>query len=239
MALQKKVGDTMRYEHIQPGVFVARPNRFIAHVEIGGQLVVAHVKNTGRCKELLVPGATVYVDYVSSPHRKTQYDLVAVEKGNLLINMDSYAPNIAFGEYLCQGRFAPLGQLTHVKAEARYHQSRFDFYVETATERAFIEVKGVTLEADGVAMFPDAPTLRGVKHLNHLAQCLEEGYQAYAVFIVQMQGMRYFTPNNKMHAAFGATLKEVAAKGVQVLALACTVTPESMVVDGELPVVLP
>ena len=183
----------MIYNDIREGIFRSRPNRFIAEVEINGKVEVCHVKNTGRCKELLRPGATVYVNYVDSPSRSTKYDLAAVHKGDLLINMDSIAPNHAFGEYLRQGKF--IDGVTHVKAEAKYGNSRFDFYVETANTRAFIEVKGVTLEENGVAMFPDAPTERGIKHLNELAACINDGYDAYTVFIVQMKGITHFTPN--------------------------------------------
>ena len=221
----------MTYKNIHKGVFVSRPNRFIAEVEINGKVEICHVKNTGRCRELLIPGVAVYVNYVKSPSRSTQYDLIAVEKGDVLINMDSYAPNLAFGEYLRDGNFLEISDITYVKAEAKYGKSRFDFYVETATSKAFVEVKGVTLEENGIAMFPDAPTERGIKHLNELAACIADGYDAYVVFVIQMKGISHFTPNYKIHEAFGETLAKVAGMGVKVRAFDCIVTPSEMVID--------
>ena len=226
----------MIYNNIHKGVFQSRPNRFIAEVEINGKLEVCHVKNTGRCKELLVPGTTVYVDFVDNPARSTQYDLIAVHKGDLLINMDSYAPNRAFGEYLRQGKF--LKGVTYVKAEAKYGNSRFDFYVETATTKAFIEVKGVTLEENNVAMFPDAPTERGIKHLNELSACIADGYEAYVVFVIQMEGVSHFMPNYKTHAAFGETLVKVTQMGVKAMAFDCKVTPSEMIINKPMSVKL-
>jgi len=241
----------MIYNNIHKGIFRSRPNRFIAEIEIDGKLEICHVKNTGRCKELLVPGAAVYANYADSPSRSTKYGLIAVHKGNLLINMDSLAPNRAFGEYLQQGRF--LDNVTYVKSEARYGGSRFDFYVETATSKTFIEVKGVTLEENGVAMFPDAPTERGIKHLNKLAACVADGYNAYVVFVIQIDGathspsgelltdtprISYFTPNYKTHPAFGDTLAKVAQAGVHVLAFDCKVKPDEMVISKPIPIKL-
>jgi len=224
--------------NIHKGIFISRPNRFIAEVEINGKIETCHVKNTGRCKELLIPNATVYVDYVNNPSRSTAYDLIAVYKGDTLINIDSQAPNRAFGEYLRQGKFDGNigGKITLVKAEAKYGGSRFDFYVETATTKAFIEVKGVTLEENGVAMFPDAPTERGIKHLNELAACIDDGYEAYAVFVIQMKGITHFTPNYKTHKAFGDTLAKVANTGVKVLAFDCTVKPNEMIISEATPI---
>ena len=226
----------MTYDNIHKGVFQSRPNRFIAEVEINGKLEICHVKNTGRCKELLVPGAAVYANYADNPSRSTKYDLVAVEKSDLLINMDSYAPNIAFGEYLRQGKF--LENVTLIKPEAKYGTSRFDFYVETISSKAFIEVKGVTLEENGIAMFPDAPTERGIKHLNELAACIADGYEAFTVFVIQMKGISYFTPNYKIHAAFGETLVKVRNMGVKVFAFDCNVTSDSMAINEPIPVKL-
>ncbi|MCL2372394.1 MAG: DNA/RNA nuclease SfsA [Defluviitaleaceae bacterium] len=226
----------MRYTDIFKATFINRPNRFIAQVEIGGKVETCHVKNTGRCRELLTPGATVYVNHVNNPARVTQYDLVAVEKGGTLINMDSYAPNLVFGEYLRQGKFTELGEISLVKPEAKYGQSRFDFYVEASGGKAFIEVKGVTLEHGGVAMFPDAPTERGIKHLNHLAACIANGYEAYVVFVIQMKGMKYFTPAKEIHSAFGETLARVSGMGGRVRAFDCVVKPGEMVIDAPLPV---
>jgi len=228
----------LTYNNIHEGIFISRPNRFIAEVEIKGRVETCHVKNTGRCKELLVPGATVYANFADNPNRSTKYDLVAVLKGSVLVNMDSQAPNTAFGEYLRQGLFEELGQLTHIKTEAKYGTSRFDFFVETATRKAFIEVKGVTLEEDRIAMFPDAPTQRGIKHLNELATCIEDNYEAFVVFVVQMKGVSLFTPNNKTHAAFGETLAKVADTGVKIRAFDCVVTPDSMVIDAPVPIKL-
>jgi sugar fermentation stimulation protein A len=238
----------MTYNSIHQGIFISRPNRFIAEVEIGGKTEKCHVKNTGRCKELLVPGAVVYANFADNPARSTKYDLIAVEKGDLLINMDSYAPNIAFGEYLRESKFIP--GITHVKAEAKYGASRFDFYVETnpgeafmadnalATDKAFIEVKGVTLEENGIAMFPDAPTERGIKPLNELAACIADGYNAYAVFVIQMEGISHLTPNYKTHAAFGETLAKVIDMGVKAFAFDCKVTPGSMTINKPIPIKL-
>jgi len=219
----------MVYNNIRKGIFLSRHNRFIAEVEIDGKVEICHVKNTGRCRELLIPGVTVYVDYVDNPSRSTAYDLIAVYKGDTLINMDSYAPNRAFGEYLRQGKL--FDDVTFVKAESKYGGSRFDFYVETAKSKAFIEVKGVTLEENGVAMFPDAPTERGVKHLNELASCIADGYDTYVVFVIQMKGISHFTPNYKTHQAFGDTLAKVTEAGVKVLAFDCIVKPDGMIID--------
>ena len=224
----------MRYTNIMAGKFLARPNRFIAHVEIAGREEIVHVKNTGRCKELLLPGATVYVQHFPEGKRKTKYDLIAVEKQNLLINMDSQAPNKVVQEWLMEQE--PFGKITYLKPECKHGDSRFDFYLETETKKMFIEVKGVTLEEKGVVMFPDAPTERGVKHVQELCHCLEQGYEAAIVFVVQMSGMRYFTPNRRTHAAFAEALERAEACGVRMLALSCEVTPESLAINGEIPI---
>ena len=224
----------MRYTNIMAGKFLARPNRFIAHVEIAGREEIVHVKNTGRCKELLLPGATVYVQHFPEGKRKTKYDLIAVEKQNLLINMDSQAPNKVVQEWLMEQE--PFGKITYLKPECKHGDSRFDFYLETEAKKMFIEVKGVTLEEKGVVMFPDAPTERGVKHVQELCHCLEQGYEAAIVFVVQMSGMRYFTPNRRTHAAFATALEQAAASGVQLLALTCAVTPDSLTINGKIPI---
>ena len=224
----------MRYTNIMAGKFLARPNRFIAHVEIAGREEIVHVKNTGRCKELLLPGATVYVQHFPEGKRKTKYDLIAVEKQNLLINMDSQAPNKVVQEWLMEQE--PFGKITYLKPECKHGDSRFDFYLETEAKKMFIEVKGVTLEEKGVVMFPDAPTERGVKHVQELCHCLEQGYEAAIVFVVQMSGMRYFTPNRSTHAAFAEALERAEACGVRMLALSCEVTPESLAINGEIPI---
>ena len=233
----------MQYAQIMQGVFRARHNRFIAHVEIAGREEIVHVKNTGRCKELLLPGATVYVQYFPAGKRKTKYDLIAVEKvvqdgvgeqQTLLINMDSQAPNKVVQEWLVEQE--PFGKITYLKPECKHGDSRFDFYLETEAKKMFIEVKGVTLEEKGVVMFPDAPTERGVKHVQELCHCLEQGYEAAIVFVVQMSGMRYFTPNRRTHAAFAEALERAEACGVGMLALSCEVTPESLAINGEIPI---
>ena len=224
----------MRYTNITAGKFLARPNRFIAHVEIAGREEIVHVKNTGRCKELLLPGATVYVQHFPEGKRKTKYDLIAVEKQNLLINMDSQAPNKVVQEWLMEQE--PFGKITYLKPECKHGDSRFDFYLETEAKKMFIEVKGVTLEEKGVVMFPDAPTERGVKHVQELCHCLEQGYEAAIVFVVQMSGMRYFTPNRRTHAAFAEALERAEACGVQLMALTCAVTPDSLIINGTLPI---
>ena len=224
----------MKYQRIVHGKFIDRPNRFIAHVEIAGREEIVHVKNTGRCKELLLPGATVYVQHFPEGKRKTKYDLIAVEKQNLLINMDSQAPNKVVQEWLMEQE--PFGKITYLKPECKHGDSRFDFYLETEAKKMFIEVKGVTLEEKGVVMFPDAPTERGVKHVQELCHCLEQGYEAAIVFVVQMSGMRYFTPNRRTHAAFAEALERAEACGVRMLALSCEVTPESLAINGEIPI---
>jgi len=222
------------YTDVRQGIFCARPNRFIAHIRIDGRMEIAHVKNTGRCKELLLPGAKVIVEKADNPARKTQYDLIAVWKGDRLINMDSQAPNKAFVEYLRAGRH--IRGITRIKPEAPYGGSRFDFYVEAGERKIFIEVKGVTLEEDGAALFPDAPTERGVKHLNELAGCIQAGYEAHVVFVIQMAGARYFAPNNATHPAFGKALAAAQAAGVQVMALDCVVGENSLTIGKPVPV---
>lgn len=222
----------MRYGKVLPGVFKARPNRFIAHVEIGGELCVCHVKNTGRCRELLIPGARVYMEESQNPARKTKYDLIAVEKGGLLINMDSQAPNKAAAEAI--PRLLP--GLTCLRPETVFGNSRFDFYAETtgadgSLEKWFIEVKGVTLEENGAAKFPDAPTQRGAKHLRELCRCVDEGYRAAVLFLIQMKGVRFFEPNEITDPDFAAALRQAAAHEVRVFALDCLVTPDSMTAD--------
>lgn len=228
----------MRYPNICQGVFRSRPNRFIAHVELDGQDVVCHVKNTGRCRELLVPGGTVYLTGSDNPARKTKYDLVAVEKrtpqGPLLINMDAQAPNRVFCEWAAAGNFRP--GLTRLRPETTYGTSRFDFYWEDSGRRGFVEVKGVTLEEDGIARFPDAPTERGVKHLEELIRVKEAGYEAALCFLVQMSPMRWVEPNDTTHPAFGQALRRAAAAGVDVFALECAVTPDSLTVKSPISV---
>lgn len=216
----------MKYTGIRKAIFISRPNRFIANIEIDGQKEVCHVKNTGRCKELLLAGSKVFVQEVRNDNRKTKYDLIGVYKGERLINIDSQAPNKVFHEWVSGCDF--FKDIRLIKPECKYNGSRFDFYMETGNRKILVEVKGVTLEEDGVAMFPDAPTERGVKHLNELRQSLADGYEAYLFFIIQMKGVRYFTPNNKTHPAFGEALSKAARQGVKVVALDCEVTADSI-----------
>ena len=281
----------MKYNQVVPGTFLQRPNRFIAHVLISGKEEVCHVKNTGRCRELLIPGCTVYCAVSDNPQRKTKYDLIAVEKiiesqtvfanagtpsqkikqspetnSTLLVNMDSQAPNAAVKEWLQSGA-SPFGNIDFLKPEYKYGNSRFDFYLECKTEtkrtgvssnstekaeampvptenktphprKIFLEVKGVTLEDNGVVLFPDAPTERGVKHVRELIRCLEEGFETYVLFVVQMERALYFTPNRKTHPQFADALCDAQKAGVQLLAYTCKVTPDEMKIDKELKISL-
>ena len=227
----------MYYSNIIKGNFISRPNRFIAHVLVNGEEVVCHVKNTGRCKELLTPNAEVYVQHHDNPNRKTQYSLIAVQKGDRLINMDSQAPNAVVKEWLQAGHL--IKDAIHIKAEQRFGASRFDFYVEGAKKSSYIELKGVTLEENGVVLFPDAPTERGVKHIKELCKCIDAGFDAYVLFVIQMDNVHYFTPNMKTHPAFGEALKQAQEYGVQVLALDCNVSPNSLTIQSQIPVKIP
>ncbi len=233
----------MRYEHIVPGRFVERPNRFIARVEIDGQTETVHVKNTGRCRELLVPGARVYLEHNESEKRSTAYDLIAVEKGTRMVNMDSQAPNKVVEEWL-RGKalFSPVQEyipgITLVKPETVYGQSRFDFYVEAGAEKIFIEVKGVTLEQDGVVSFPDAPSQRAIKHMEELVEAHRRGYRAMVIFVIQMEDVDYFKPNSEKHAAFGKALAKAHKAGVEVYAFDCAVTPAALELHAPVPVSL-
>ncbi len=207
-------------------VFLDRPNRFIANILLDGASVVCHVKNTGRCRELLIPGAKVLVQKASNPMRRTAYDLISVWKGDRLVNMDAAAPNAVFGEWLRAGGLGFVPE--HIKPECKHGDSRFDFYFEHEGVPAFAEVKGVTLEDNGVVRFPDAPTERGVKHLHGLTRCIEEGFEAYAVFIIQMKGVKYFEPNGCTHPEFAAALQQAAEVGVKIIALDCIVEEDSL-----------
>ena len=225
----------MNYRNMVPGVFLARPNRFIAHVQIDGQTEVCHVKNTGRCRELLIPGCTVWCQPSSNPNRKTKFDLIAVQKGQRLINMDSQAPNVAAKEWL---RAGGLGDLEDLRAETVQGDSRFDFSFIKDGKQCFLEVKGCTLEDDGVCAFPDAPTERGAKHLRGLAELARTGYGAYVLFVIQMEDVQYIHPNDATDPAFGAALREAAEAGVTVLAMDCRVTPDTMIIHSPVEVKL-
>lgn len=223
----------MYVSNIISGTFLSRPNRFIAKVEIGGQEQTVHVKNTGRCKELLIPGVTVYCCHDPNPARKTAYDLIAVRKGSLLINMDSQAPNAAAKEWLQNGG---LGALSNLKPETVWGDSRFDFSFVREGKQCFLEVKGVTLENEGVCAFPDAPTQRGVKHLQGLTRAVREGFGAYVLFVIQMSPVRYFRPHCETDPDFAMALREASDAGVQILAYDCAVTPQSMVIQNPVPI---
>ena len=220
----------MFYTDTRTAKFISRPNRFIANVELDGELVVCHVKNTGRCRELLVPGAEVILEKSGNPRRSTLYDLIGVRKGTRLINIDSQAPNKVFHEWVREGHL--FTRIFLIKPEHRYKSSRLDFYIEAEDKKILVEVKGVTLEEDGVVMFPDAPTQRGVRHLHELADAVREGYTAYVFFIVQMKDVLYFTPNYKTHEEFGKVLQEAQEAGVHIMALDCVVT-ENSITAGE------
>ncbi len=253
----------MKYENTVRGRFIERPNRFIATVDVGGRQETVHVKNTGRCRELLTPGATVILEsFPENSTRKTKFDLIAVYKGELLINMDSQSPNKAAAEFI--PRLFPGTSL--IRPETKSGSSRFDFYIEAdkiprnsavnlsenldvpvgkcpektdkEVRRIFMEVKGCTLESEGVCRFPDAPTERGRKHLDELARCVKSGYEAYVLFVIQMSGMKYFTPNYGTDPRFGEALKRAAGAGVIPLAYSCKVTEDSMVIDKPVKIVL-
>ncbi len=224
----------MTYKNIFKGKFLSRPNRFIANVEIDGKLETVHVKNTGRCRELLTPNATVYLEKSDSPLRKTKYDLVAVLKGEMLINMDSQIANDVAFEWLKNGNL--FSKNAKIRREVTHNKSRFDFYIEDGDRKVFLEVKGCTLEQDGIAMFPDAPTERGVKHIEELIGCLEEGFEAYILFVIQMKGVKVFKPNDNTHKAFGDALRKAYESGVRILAYDSIITPNSIRIDKEVPI---
>lgn len=226
----------MRYERIEKAVFLERPNRFIAYVERDGEKETVHVKNTGRCAELLVPGAQVYIQRSVNPERKTKWDLIGVEKGERMINMDSQIPNRVVEEWIRDGNLVEGATL--IRPETTFGSSRFDLYVEAEGRRIFIEVKGVTLEENGVCRFPDAPSERAVKHLEELERAEREGYETYVFFVIQMKGVKYFTPNTDTHPAFAKALRKAAKNGVRVLAYDCVVTGDSIRIDSPVRVVL-
>ncbi len=223
----------MKYNNIVKGTFLSRPNRFIAKVDINGEEHTVHVKNTGRCKELLVPGATVYLQYWDNPNRKTAYDLIAVQKGDKLINMDSQAPNTVFCEWATE-KFAGA----EIKREKTYKDSRFDCYINTGSEEIFVEVKGVTLEENRHCRFPDAPTERGLKHIYGLINAVQNGYKGKIFFVIQMEDVYSFSPNYDTQPAFGRALKQARAAGVEILAYNCKVTPDSLKILNAIDIIL-
>lgn len=226
----------MKYENTEKGIFLDRPNRFIAHVEIHGSIETVHVKNTGRCKELLVPGTEVILERSSNPARKTKYDLICVNKSGRWINMDSQVPNKAAEEWIEKGGLFP--EHVHIFREKVYGNSRFDLYVESERRKSYIEVKGVTLEEDNVVRFPDAPTQRGVKHVEELIHCMEDGYEAYLLFVIQMKGVTRFEPNWKTHRLFGEALVKAQQAGVRILAYDCQVKEDMIEIKDPVPVKL-
>ncbi len=226
----------MHYENIKKAKFIFRKNRFLCQIEIDKEAAFCHVKNTGRLKELLTEGAQVYVEEHDNAKRKTKYSLVAVKKGRKVVNIDSTAPNKVFYEWVKKGCFTD--GVTLIKPETTFGNSRFDCYIEAGERKIFVEVKGVTLEKDGVAMFPDAPTERGVKHLNELCECVKMGYEAYIVFVVQMRGVHTFIPNRQTHAEFADALENCKKCGVKILCVDCEVTPKTLDIAKELEVKL-
>ena len=223
----------MKYKNIQKGFFLSRINRFTAKILINDAEEICHVKNTGRCKELFIPGVGVYVEKSDNPDRKTKFDLISLYKNNNLINVDSQAPNKVVKEYLEKGQF--IKNISLIKPEYTYKKSRFDFYVESGNRKIFIEVKGVTLENNGVVKFPDAPTLRGVKHLNELCECIKDGYEAFVIFVIQMENAIYFTPNGDTDPEFAKALNKAISSGVNINCFSCTVTEDELKIKESVP----
>ena len=226
----------MKYSNIIKGEFISRPNRFIANVKIENEIHTVHVKNTGRCKELLVPNCTVYLSGSDNPNRKTKYDLIAVEKERkdkppLLINMDSQIVNYVAEEWLKESGF--FGKNAAIRREVTFGKSRFDFFIETENQKTFLEIKGVTLEKDGIALFPDAPTERGLKHINELIEAKRKGYSSYILFVIQMKEITEFSPNSETHIEFAKSLKKAEEKGVKIMAMDCDVSPDEIKISKE------
>ena len=226
----------MRYENIKKASFIRRLNRFVAEIAIDNAISLCHVKNTGRCRELLKPDAPIYVEVCLNPARKTPYTLIAVEKNGILFNIDSYAPNLAAKEWIAEGGLGFVPSL--LKSEAVYGNSRFDLYYEYGNIRGFVEVKGVTLEENGTALFPDAPTLRGIKHIDELCKAKTDGYKASVLFVTQFSPVNAFSPNRKTHAAFGDALLRAQHAGVDILCRDCVVTADQMSIGKAVPVIL-
>lgn len=224
----------MKYEKIERATFLSRPNRFIAQADLHGEIETVHVKNTGRCKELLIPGTPIILEESGNPNRKTKYDLICVKKQDRWINMDSQVPNKAAAEWIQKGNLFPENVTLY--PERKYGNSRFDIYVESPVRRAFVEVKGVTLEEQNIARFPDAPTERGVKHIEELMRCLKKGYEAYLLFVIQMKGIYKFEPNWDTHEKFGETLKAARAAGVKLLAYDCLITEDTIEMQDPVPI---
>lgn len=230
----------MEYKNIVSAAFKNRPNRFIAECVIDNEEVIVHVKNTGRCKELLIKNANVFLEYFPDTLRKTKFDLISVYKGERLINMDSQVPNKVVYEAVNGGKniLSLDNPITYIKMEQKYKQSRFDIYAESNNNKIFIEVKGVTLEENNIAMFPDAPTERGIKHIHELVDAYENGYMAYIIFVIQMENVKYFTPNYKTHKEFGEALKYASSKGVKILAYDCIISKDSITLNNQVDIKL-
>ena len=231
----------MKYDKVIRGKFISRPNRFIALVDVDGCIETVHVKNTGRCKELLIPGCKVYLSISNNPNRKTKFDLVATKKDigqgrYILINMDSQIPNDVAEEWLRSGEL--FSKSATIRREVTFGDSRIDFYIEDGARKAFLEVKGCTLEKGGIAMFPDAPTERGVKHIKELTKCVKDGYEAYILFVIQMKGVREFRPNDETDEKFGEAIREASKNGVKLIAMDSIVTPESLLIDSKIKITL-
>ena len=224
----------MKYEHTEKAIFLERPNRFIAYVNLDGRTETVHVKNTGRCKELLIPGTEIILEKSGNPARKTKYDLISVRKGNRWINMDSQIPNKAAEEWLLKGSLFP--EEIQIRREKTFGNSRFDLYVESSRRKAFMEIKGVTLEENNIARFPDAPTQRGLKHVEELTHCIRDGYEAYLLFVIQMKGITCFEPNWNTHPEFGEALIDAQNAGVKLLAYDCFVTENLMEIRDPVPI---
>lgn len=221
----------MEYKNTVKGIFKNRPNRFIANVIINEKEEIVHVKNTGRCKELLIEGVTVILEESDNTNRKTKYSLISVYKGEKLINMDSQSPNSVFAEALIDGKIKEIGSVDFLKREVKYNNSRFDIYYEKNNKKGFIEVKGVTLEENGVVMFPDAPTERGTKHILELIEAKKEGYDVGIAFVVQMKDVKYFTPNKERDKKFYDALYKAYKEGVNIYVYDCIVTENSITLD--------
>ena len=228
----------MEYGKMAEAKFLRRVNRFTAFVELDGQEEMIHVKNTGRCKELLLEGARVFLEEADKEGRKTKYSLIAVYKGNMLVNMDSQAPNQMAAEALAEGKIEEIGKVDFLKREVKFRNSRFDIYYQQGEQKGFIEVKGVTLEEDGIAMFPDAPTERGTKHLRELILAKEEGYETAVLFVIQMKGVKEFRPNEERDGIFTEALRDAAAAGVKILAYDCGVQVGEVWMEEKVPVKL-
>ena len=233
---KKKVEGCMKHKNVTQGVFISRQNRFCATVSVDRKIETVHVKNTGRLKELLVQGAPVYLSRSDNTARKTKYDLVAVQKGGGIVSIDSQAANTVAHEWLCTKGY--FGQNAIVRREVTFGKSRFDFYIESGERKIFLEVKGCTLEKDGRALFPDAPTERGVKHVKELVECKKHGFEAYILFVIQMKGIDSFSPNDATHPEFGAALRDAAKSGVNILALDCIVLPDEVTADSFVKIIL-